>query len=187
MDGETGRVIVFREMKERNPKDSSINSLTHKNQSAIFQLRTGHYKFNFSLNRFHSGHPPHCRSCTHPYETTEHVLFECLGLKTENNICHPHQQLATTSMVLDPNQKILLSFTLSHCLQRVNHLEVFVTNHHHLIFDCYIYIYNVPDKHNVINTTPMSKRNASTVLGEISSMLHFHYFQIGTGKKLHFF
>ena len=28
MDGETGRVIVFREMKERNPKDSSINSLT---------------------------------------------------------------------------------------------------------------------------------------------------------------
>ena len=100
-DGETGRV-VFREMKEPNPKDS-INSLTRKDQSAIFQLRTGHSKLNFSLNRFDPCHPPHCRSCTHPYETTEHVLFECLGLKTENNICHPHQQLATTSMVLDPN------------------------------------------------------------------------------------
>ena len=54
-----------------------------KDQSAIFQLRTGHSKLNFSLNRFDPCHPPHCRSCTHPYETTEHVLFECLGLKTD--------------------------------------------------------------------------------------------------------
>ena len=35
------------------------------------------------LNRFDPIHPPHCRNCTHPYETTEHILFECLGLKKD--------------------------------------------------------------------------------------------------------
>ena len=80
-DGETGRVM-FRDMKEPNPKDS-INFLTRRNQSAIFQLRTGHSKLNFHLSRFNPCRPPHCRSCTHPYETTEHVLFECVGLKAD--------------------------------------------------------------------------------------------------------
>ena len=80
-DGETGRV-VFQELKEPNPKDN-INSLSRKEQSAIFQLRTGHSKLNYHLNRFDPIHPPHCRNCTHPYETTEHVLFECLGLKKD--------------------------------------------------------------------------------------------------------
>ena len=80
-DGETGRA-VFKELKEPNRNDS-INSLTRKNQSAIFQLRTGHSKLNFNLNRFDPCYTPLCRNCPHPYETTEHVLFECQGLKTE--------------------------------------------------------------------------------------------------------
>ena len=80
-DGETGRV-VFEELKEPNPKDN-INSLSRKEQSAIFQLRTGHSKLNYHLNRFDPIHPPHCRNCPHPYETTEHILFECLGLKAD--------------------------------------------------------------------------------------------------------
>ena len=60
-----------------------INFLSRKDLSAIFQMRTGHSKLNFYLNRFDPIHPPHCRNCTHPYETTEHVLFECLGLKKD--------------------------------------------------------------------------------------------------------
>ena len=82
-DGETGRA-VFKELKEPNRNDS-INSLTRKNQSAIFQLRTGHSKLNFNLNRFDPCYTPLCRNCPHPYETTEHVLFECPGLKTERD------------------------------------------------------------------------------------------------------
>ena len=76
-------------MKEPNPKDN-INSLSRKHQSAIFQLRTGHSKFNFKLNRFDPLYTPLCRNCTHPYETTEHVLFECPGLRKEREQLHPH-------------------------------------------------------------------------------------------------
>ena len=106
-EGETGRA-VFKEMKEPNPKDG-INSLTRKHQSAIFQLRTGHSKLNFSLNRFDPCYTPLCRNCPHPYETTEHVLFECPGLRTEresllpplpsinNTLYGPRSQLVNTA------------------------------------------------------------------------------------------
>ena len=82
-EGDTGRV-VFNELEEPNPKDS-INFLSRKDQSAIFQLRTGHSKLNFHLNRFDPIHPPHCRNCNYPYETTEHILFECSGLRTDRD------------------------------------------------------------------------------------------------------
>ena len=88
-NGDTGRVM-YREMSGPNPKDN-INSLTRPNQSAIFQLRTGHSKLNFDLNRFDPCYPPHCRNCTHPYETITHVLFECLGLKENRELLLPHR------------------------------------------------------------------------------------------------
>jgi len=72
------------------PKDN-INFLTRPNQSAIFQLRTGHSKLNFDLNLFDPCYPPHCRNCTHPYETITHVLFECLGLKENRELLLPHR------------------------------------------------------------------------------------------------
>ena len=63
-EGETGRV-VYKEMKEPNPKDN-INSLSRKHQSAIFQLRTGHFKYNFNLNRFDPLYTPLCRTALIP-------------------------------------------------------------------------------------------------------------------------
>ena len=80
-DGDTGRVM-YREMQEPNPNDD-INSLSRKHQSAIFQLRTTHSKLNYNLNRFDPCYTPLCRNCIHPYETTDHVLFECPGLRAE--------------------------------------------------------------------------------------------------------
>ena len=76
--------IVFKYMTTPNPKDS-ISFLSRKDQSAIFQMRTGHSKLNFHLNRFDPIHPPHCRNCNYPYETTEHILFECSGLRTDRD------------------------------------------------------------------------------------------------------
>ena len=101
-DGETGRG-VFKELKEPNPKDG-INSLSRKNQSAIFQLRTGHSKLNFNLNRFDPCYTPLCRNCTHPYETTEHVLFECPGLKTERENLLPPQPTLTNTLYSSKTQ-----------------------------------------------------------------------------------
>merc|ERR1712115_444619 len=101
-EGETGRA-VFKEMKEPNPKDG-INSLTRKHQSAIFQLRTGHSKLNYSLNRFDPCYTPLCRNCPHPYETTEHVLFECQGLRTERESLLPPQPSITNTLYSSKTQ-----------------------------------------------------------------------------------
>ena len=78
--GSTGRV-VYREMTKPNPRDN-INRLKRHEQSIIFQLRTGHTRLNYHLNRFNPMHPPLCRNCSYPYETVEHVLFHCPSLKT---------------------------------------------------------------------------------------------------------
>ena len=76
--GSTGR-CVFSEMTKPNSKDS-INKLNRANQSLIFQLRTGHSRrLNSYLNRINPMHPPNCRHCNAPYETTQHVLLECTG------------------------------------------------------------------------------------------------------------
>lgn len=88
-NGDTGRVM-YREMSGPNPKDN-INFLKRADQSAIFQLRTGHSKLNFDLNRFDPCYPPHCRNCIHPYETIHHVLFECPGLRESRKLLLPHR------------------------------------------------------------------------------------------------
>ena len=75
--GSTGR-SVFSEMTKPNSKDS-INKLNRADQCLIFQLRTGHSRLNFHLNRINPLNPPNCRNCNAPYETTKHVLLECTG------------------------------------------------------------------------------------------------------------
>ena len=73
--GQTGRVM-YQEMNKPNPQDS-INSLDREEQCIIFQLRTGHSKFNAHLNRINPQIAPVCRGCGYPYETVSHVLFDC--------------------------------------------------------------------------------------------------------------
>ena len=76
--GTTGR-SVFSEMTKPNSKDS-INQLNRADQCLIFQLRTGNCRrLNLYLNRINPMHPPNCRHCDAPYETTQHVLLECTG------------------------------------------------------------------------------------------------------------
>ena len=73
--GQTGRVM-YNEMSKPNPRDS-INTLKRKEQCTIFQLRTGHFKYNFHLNRINPQIAPVCRGCSYPYETVSHVLLDC--------------------------------------------------------------------------------------------------------------
>ncbi|BFZ21928.1 hypothetical protein BsWGS_24967 [Bradybaena similaris] len=73
--GTTGRA-VFKEMPKPKTNDT-INGLCRKNQSLIFQFRTGHARVNGHLNHINPQHEPLCRHCSHPYETTNHLLFEC--------------------------------------------------------------------------------------------------------------
>ena len=106
-NGATGRTM-FTYVDKPKPKDS-INVLNRKDQSTIFQLRTGHTKLNFHLNRFNPQHLPLCRNCDSPYETTNHVLFECQATQElrkellptvpsiENTLYGPPEQLQRTS------------------------------------------------------------------------------------------
>ena len=76
--GTTGRAF-FKEMPKPKPTDNT-NKLNRQNQSLIFQFRTQHAKTNAHLNRINPSHEPHCRHCCYPYETTEHLLFQCPSL-----------------------------------------------------------------------------------------------------------
>ena len=67
---------VFAHMKQVQPKDC-IKQLKRKDQTTIFRLRTQHIPLNSHLNRINPEKPPHCVLCDHPYETVEHVLFDC--------------------------------------------------------------------------------------------------------------
>ena len=73
--GQTGRVM-YQEMCKPNPRDT-INTLKRKEQCTIFQLRTGHFKYNAHLNRINPQIVPVCRGCGYPYETVSHVLLDC--------------------------------------------------------------------------------------------------------------
>ncbi|BFZ15959.1 hypothetical protein BsWGS_18998 [Bradybaena similaris] len=42
--------------------------------SLIFQFQTGHARINWHLNHINPQHAPLCRHCSHPYETTNHLL-----------------------------------------------------------------------------------------------------------------
>ena len=106
-NGNTGRTM-YTYVEKPKPKDG-INFLNRKDQCTIFQLRTGHTKLNFHLNRFNPQHIPNCRNCDSPYETTNHVLFECQATKElrkellptvpslENTLYGPPEQLKRTS------------------------------------------------------------------------------------------
>ena len=76
--GMTGRAM-YAEMNKPKPNDT-INTLCRADQCTIFQLRTGHGRLNHHLNRIDASHPPLCRNCPYPYETTKHTLLECPGL-----------------------------------------------------------------------------------------------------------
>ena len=73
--GQTGR-FMYQEMNKPNPQDK-INTLSRKDQCTVFQLRTGHTKLNAHLNRINPQIAPVCRGCGYPYETVNHVLFDC--------------------------------------------------------------------------------------------------------------
>ena len=73
--GQTGRVM-YNEMPKPNPHDK-INTLKRNEQCTIFQLRTGHFKYNAHLNRINPQIAPVCRGCGYPYETVSHVLLDC--------------------------------------------------------------------------------------------------------------
>ena len=77
--GSTGRK-VYSHMNKTNPKDR-IKSLKRKDQTSIFRLRTGHAPLNYHLNRINPERPPICLLCDHPYETVEHLLFQCPRLQ----------------------------------------------------------------------------------------------------------
>ena len=110
-EGKTGRVM-HTHMEKPMPKDC-INLLNRQDQCTIFQLRTGHTKLNFHLNRFNPQHPPMCRNCSHPYETVSHVLFECQATKElrrkllpanpniSNTLYGPTDQLVSTSKLVN--------------------------------------------------------------------------------------
>ena len=59
--GQTGG-FMYQEMTKPNPHDP-INTFCRKYQSIIFQLRTGHTKFNAHLNRINPQVAPVCRGC----------------------------------------------------------------------------------------------------------------------------
>ena len=106
-NGNTGRVM-YSHMDKPKPKDG-INYLNRQEQCTIFQMRTGHSKLNFHLNRFNPQHVPLCRNCDYPYESTNHVLFGCQATKDlreellppnptiENTLYGPVEQLKRTS------------------------------------------------------------------------------------------
>merc|ERR1712200_223020 len=78
----------YQEMSKPNPHDP-INSLTRKEQSTIFQLRTGHIKLNAHLNRINPQVAPVCRRCCYPYETVHHVLFDCKRMENQRKMLLP--------------------------------------------------------------------------------------------------
>ena len=76
--GTTGR-NVYQYMSGPRPKDS-INNLHRREQSIIFQLRTGHIPLNNYIHRIKPQHPSACPLCGEPEETVQHHLFNCREL-----------------------------------------------------------------------------------------------------------
>ena len=70
---------VYSHMNGPRPKDD-LNKLPRREQSTIFQLRTGHIPLNGYLNRIKPQHSPACPLCNEPVETVQHLLFECRKL-----------------------------------------------------------------------------------------------------------
>ena len=89
-NGTTGR-IVYQHMNGPRPKDA-INGLSRREQSVIFQLRTGHVPLNSYLSSIKPQHPSACPLCQEPQETVKHFLFECRALSDlrERLLPKPH-------------------------------------------------------------------------------------------------
>ena len=79
INDETGRTL-FKYQPTPNAKDA-IHDLKRKDQCNVYRLRTGHSLLNMHRNRLDPQAPPHCRHCSHPYETVEHHLFHCSKLR----------------------------------------------------------------------------------------------------------
>ena len=77
--GTTGRSLYkYLSAPQRN---DSTKDLKRKEQTTIFRLRTGHIGLNYHINtKIDPQIPPHCNLCNHPYETTEHFLYQCPAL-----------------------------------------------------------------------------------------------------------
>ena len=73
--GTTGRPM-YKHMTKPLLKDP-INELSRKDQSLIFQLRTGHVPLNCHLNRIGVKPSAACSLCDYPTETVDHLLFFC--------------------------------------------------------------------------------------------------------------
>ena len=76
--GVTGRV-VYEHMSTTKPRDP-IKQISRKEQCTIFRLRTQHIPLNMHLNRLNPEHPPMCQLCDEPYETVDHIMFNCTKL-----------------------------------------------------------------------------------------------------------
>ena len=76
--GTTGRAL-FKHMTTPNLNDS-IDTLSRKDQTTIFRLRTQHIPLNSHLHRIGAIKEKACPLCDYQEETVEHHLFHCLKL-----------------------------------------------------------------------------------------------------------
>ena len=106
-NGVTGRT-VYEHMNTTKSKDP-IKYISRKEQCTIFRLRTQHIPLNAHLNRLNPEHPPLCELCDEPYETVDHIMFNCPKLAdlrqqflpprphTTNSLYSTFEQLKKTS------------------------------------------------------------------------------------------
>ena len=117
-NGDTGRTM-FTNMPKPNAKDG-INTLARQDQSTLFQMRTGHIPLNLHLNRINPQHPPLCRNCDYPYESTAHVLFDCQATISLRKELLPPFPTIENSLYGCPDQlKNTCNFVRNHMLKRV--------------------------------------------------------------------
>jgi len=117
--GTTGRK-VYEHLKAPKTKDE-MTKLKRKDQTAIFRLRTGHVPFNFNLNRFNPKIPPLCPLCDSPYETVEHVLFDCRELRELRQLHLAEQASIANTLYCSYQQlKKTANFFYMACAKRAN-------------------------------------------------------------------
>jgi ribonuclease HI len=79
----TGRRL-FEHQKAPKLKDP-MKLLKRKDQSLVFQLRTGHAPVNQHLNRINPILKPNCRHCQKQMETVDHILLHCSRLSASRS------------------------------------------------------------------------------------------------------
>ena len=101
--GKTGRNLQ-KHLPAPNKRDP-IHLIPRKDQSTIFQYRTGHCPVNIHLARILKDHSPYCRHCKTEEETVEHHLLHCPALENQRKSLLPpeptiHNCLYTTHQQL---------------------------------------------------------------------------------------